>query len=122
MYRTSTNTYITAYRKKQASSTQSVTAEVEGLSDWCVPSRTPLPVEVGRWRHFGYPATARSRALQESSESSARGVISADVEGFAHKEIIVEIMGTPIGHGVMSRLHRSSPIAALLAEYAAIAA
>ena len=105
LHRILTNTYITAYRKKQCRPAEHLTDEV---TDWqqaaCARHNSTglRSAEVEALESL--PDTAINAALQALPEAHRMAVHYADVEGLAYKEI-AEIMGTPIGT-VMSRLHR----------------
>ncbi len=118
LYRIMTNTYISAYRKKERRPKESWTDTVE---DWQLAevaghtSRGLRSAENEALDHL--PDTAVKEALGELREDYRMTVYLADVEGFAYKEI-AEIMDTPIGT-VMSRLHRGRrQLREKLADYA----
>lgn len=105
LYKILTNTFISAYRRRQREPLQTTADEIE---DWQMAraeahTSTGLPsAESEALAHL--PDSEVKQALQQIPDVYRIAVYLADVEGFAYKEI-AEITGVPLGT-VMSRLHR----------------
>lgn len=119
MYRILTNTFITAYRRRQR-----LPGEIssDGAADWQEASAAShdsrgLPsAEAEALERL--PNATIAQAFDALDEDFRLVVYLADVEGFSYKEI-AQIMDTPVGT-VMSRLYRGrKKLRHLLADYAA---
>lgn len=118
LYRIMTNTYITAYRKKQR---QPAVYPTEEITDhqWATSaghtSRGLRSAEIEALESL--PDVEISAAMQALPEGFRMAIYYADIEGCPYKDI-ARIMDTPIGT-VMSRLHRGRhQLRGLLAEVA----
>jgi RNA polymerase sigma-70 factor, ECF subfamily len=118
LYRILTNTFYTAYRRRQREPRSTATGD---LAD-----RPPAPAEVPAscWLTSAetvalqrLPDPDITHALHRLPEDFRVAVYLADVEGYAYKEI-ADITGAPIGT-VTSRLHRGRRLLRdLLQDYA----
>jgi RNA polymerase sigma-70 factor (ECF subfamily) len=119
LYRIMTNTYITAYRKKQRQPLQYPSQEITD-GQWAASAghtaRGLRSAEVEALESL--PDVEIRAAMQALPEDFRMAVYYADVEGLQYKDIAV-MMNTPVGT-VMSRLHRGRRrFHGLLAEVAA---
>ncbi len=105
LFRILTNTFITAYRKRQK---EGFSASLSELEDWQVGESESLTQRTNRSAELEaidrMPSEAVRTALANLPEDRRLVIYLADVEGFSYQEI-ADIMATPIGT-VMSRLHR----------------
>jgi RNA polymerase sigma-70 factor, ECF subfamily len=105
LFRILTNTFITAYRKRQK---EGFSSSLSDLEDWQVgeaPSLTQTTTRSAELEAIDrMPGEAVRTALANLPEDRRLVIYLADVEGFSYQEI-ADIMATPIGT-VMSRLHR----------------
>lgn len=105
LFRILTNTFITAYRKRQK---EGFSTSLSELEDWQVGEAPSLTQTTSRSAELEaidrMPSEAVRTALANLPEDRRLVIYLADVEGFSYQEI-ADIMATPIGT-VMSRLHR----------------
>ena len=105
LYRILTNSFISAYRKKQRQ--PQVVEGPDDIDEWYLFDRLgSRNVQDSAESEVldRIPDEAVKAALESLPENFRLPVLLADVEGFSYKEI-ADIMQTPIGT-VMSRLHR----------------
>ena len=105
LYRILTNTFITAYHKKQVRPGEYLTDEVSDTQQAACASHSSRGLRSAEVEALeSLPDNEINAAMQALPEDYRMAVYYADVEGFAYKEIAA-IMGTPVGT-VTSRLHR----------------
>jgi RNA polymerase sigma-70 factor (ECF subfamily) len=104
LYRIMTNTYISAYRRRDRMPLLLADDNIDRVSMRTWPSGTePRSAEAEALDRM--PAEEIRRALRDLPEEFRTAVYLADVEGYTYHETAA-IMGTPVGT-VMSRLHRA---------------
>ncbi|OBF11258.1 sigma-70 family RNA polymerase sigma factor [Mycobacterium sp. ACS4331] len=121
LYRIMTNTYISAYRRRQRLPALLATDEI---ADWQLMSAFDHSPVVPQSLHSAEVQAIEALANDEVREAVRRlpeqyrmAVHYVDIEGFSYREVAA-IMGTPVGT-VMSRLHRGrSRLRAMLVDLA----